>query len=127
MDPIANITVPVLSRKSTAAAPLPAPGSSAPSAADLQAARHAASQRQNQIDAAKAEQRRFEAVQKAAQQIANPYVVGDQRFTIYKDATGQYITRFTSLIDGKVTYIPEPQLLKGQGGGAPSPSILMDV
>jgi len=58
-----------------------------------------------------AEQRRYEAVQQAAHDIANLYVLGDKRFTIYKDASGQYITRYTSLRDGRVTYIPEPELL----------------
>lgn len=54
------------------------------------------------------EQQRF----KAVNDIANIYVLGDRRFTIFKDVTGQYITRFTSLKDGKVTYVPEPELLK---------------
>ncbi len=57
-------------------------------------------------------------MQQASQDAANIYVVSDQRFTIFKDATGQYITRFTSLRDGKVTYIPEPQLLKSAGSYA---------
>ena len=64
------------------------------------------------FDAAAADQRRVQAVQHAAQEIANIYVVSDKTFSIFKDATGQYITRFTSLRDGKVTYIPEPTLFK---------------
>lgn len=59
-----------------------------------------------------AEQRRAQAVQRAAQDIANIYVISDKRFTIFKDMSGQYITRFTSLRDGRVTYIPEPDLLR---------------
>ena len=62
-----------------------------------------------------ADQSRVEAVQKAAQQVANAYVLGDQTFSLYKDATGQYITRFTNLQDGKVTYIPEPTLFELSG------------
>lgn len=44
-------------------------------------------------------------------QAADTFVLGDQRFSFYKDSSGQYITRYTSLRDGKVTYIPEPNLL----------------
>lgn len=39
------------------------------------------------------------------------YPMGEVKFTIYKDSTGQYITRFTSLIDGTVTHIPEQNIL----------------
>lgn len=62
-------------------------------------------------DAHGAEQARVDTVKRAAEQIANNYVLGDKTFAIFKDATGQYITRFTNLRDGKVTYIPEPNLL----------------
>jgi hypothetical protein len=62
-----------------------------------------------------AEQQRFQAVQRLSQQMVDPYVVSDRTFTIFKDATGQYITRFTSLRDGKVTYIPEPNLFRMGG------------
>ena len=77
------------------------------------------------FNAQAAEQSRAAAVQKAAQQVANVYVIGDQTFSLFKDATGQYITRFTSLRDGKVTYIPEPTLFKlsGNSSGNNSPVI----
>lgn len=39
------------------------------------------------------------------------YAVGDTRFAIYKDTSGQFVTRFTSLRDGKVSYIPEPDMM----------------
>ncbi|HUP13386.1 MAG TPA: hypothetical protein VM187_14275, partial [Niastella sp.] len=55
---------------------------------------------------------RLQAVQNMSQQISDTFVVSDRTFTIFKDATGQYITRFTSLRDGKVTYIPEPNLFR---------------
>lgn len=66
------------------------------------------------LNMASVDQKRLETVRQAAQQvaIANVFIVGDKRFTIFKDVTGQYITRFTSLRDGKVTYIPEPQLIR---------------
>jgi hypothetical protein len=79
------------------------------------------------FDAQAAEQRRYEAVQKVAQDIANVYIVSDMRFTIFKDSTGQYITRFTSLRDGKVTYIPEPQLLRMSHSGASAPTVTIDA
>ncbi|MEQ1704802.1 MAG: hypothetical protein ABL867_02370 [Rickettsiales bacterium] len=62
-----------------------------------------------------AQQQRFQAVQRISQKMTDPYVVSDRTFTIFKDATGQYITRFTSLRDGKVTYIPEPNLFRMGG------------
>jgi hypothetical protein len=80
------------------------------------------------IDTKAAEQRRFETVKRLAEDIANVFVIGDQRFTIFKDSTGQYITRFTSLRDGRVTYIPEPQLFKMHGSSQVSlPSITLKV
>lgn len=40
------------------------------------------------------------------------YPLGDSRFTIFKDAkSGQYIVKYTSLKDGSVRQIPEPELL----------------
>ena len=59
-----------------------------------------------------AEQSRLQMVQKLSQQISDIYVVSDRTFTIFKDVSGQYVTRFTSLRDGKVTYIPEPNLFR---------------
>lgn len=78
------------------------------------------------IDTQAAEQRRYDTVKRLAEDIANVFVIGDQRFTIFKDSTGQYITRFTSLRDGRVTYIPEPQLFK-QSGALNLPSIELKV
>lgn len=46
---------------------------------------------------------------------ANSYVVSDRSFSIYKDISGQYITRFTNLRDGTVTYVPEPEILRYLG------------
>lgn len=45
--------------------------------------------------------------------------VSDVKFTIYKDSTGQYITRFTNLVSGEIQQIPEPELLNmlTSGGG----------
>lgn len=71
---------------------------------------------------ADAENQRMASLRRAAENV-NPYPLGNMRFTIYKDMSGQYITRFTSLIDGKVTYIPEPNVmswLNSGGGGEPA-------
>lgn len=58
------------------------------------------------------EVKRTEAVYRAAQSFfKDVYAVSDTTFTIFKDSSGQYITRYTSLRDGKVTYIPEPDML----------------
>ncbi len=72
------------------------------------------------FDVQVAEQKRYETVQRIAQDIANVFIVSDKTFSIFKDNTGQYITRFTSLRDGRVTYIPEPQLLRMSQSSAPS-------
>jgi hypothetical protein len=59
------------------------------------------------------EAQRLANVQAAAESMFKDiYVVSDARFTIYKDGSGQYITRYTSLRDGKITYIPEPNMLQ---------------
>lgn len=58
------------------------------------------------------EQLRMQQAEKAARVIADYFIVSDVRFTIFKDASGQYVTRFTSLQDGTVHYIPEPNMVK---------------
>ncbi len=55
---------------------------------------------------------RMQAVIRAAQMFKDIYVVSDTTFTIFKDSSGQYVTRFTSLKDGSVTYIPEPDIVR---------------
>lgn len=58
-------------------------------------------------------QSQYEAsARQAALSFKNVYAVSDQEFSIFKDATGKYITRYVSLRDGKVTYAPEPTLVK---------------
>lgn len=58
------------------------------------------------------EKSRLETVIKAASTFKNVYAVSDTKFTIFKDSSGQFITRFTSLKDGSVTYIPEPDITR---------------
>jgi hypothetical protein len=72
---------------------------------------------QPQVQVQISDAERLERVQRAAARAANTFVVSDVKFTIFKNSQGEYITRFTSLKDGSVTYFPEPDLLKGFGGG----------
>jgi hypothetical protein len=59
------------------------------------------------------EEKRYQQVVNAAKNFfKDTYVVSDTSFAIFKDASGQYITRYTSLRDGRVTYIPEQRLLQ---------------
>lgn len=59
------------------------------------------------------ESQRYARVAQAADNFfKDVYAVSDARFTIFKDSSGQYVTRYTSLRDGKVTYIPEPNMLQ---------------
>lgn len=115
MDPI-GIAQPITVSPQPAApvlplTPAPGAGSSAQNAMPAIGGNAA----EDSFDAEAAERQRLAVIQHAAQEIANVYVVSDTKFTIFKDSTGQYITRFTSLRDGKVTYIPEPSLFKLSG------------
>lgn len=59
------------------------------------------------------QQQRAEAYKQAIDQ-ALPrffYPVSDVKFTIFKE-NGQYITKFTNIISGQTTQIPEPELLQ---------------
>lgn len=72
--------------------------------------------------------RRYEKVARAAQSFfQDVYAVSDTTFTIYKDSSGQYITRITSLRDGHVTYLPEPQLLQYQERRARSGDSIIEI
>ena len=68
------------------------------------------------------EQQRYGQVLNASQNIAgNNYAVSDKSFTIFKNVDGQYVTRYTSLRDGKVTYVPEQVLVQIIGPGQAQP------
>ncbi len=49
---------------------------------------------------------------KALISFAQTYAVSDQKFALYKDASGQMITRYVSLRDGTITYMPAPSYTK---------------
>lgn len=61
------------------------------------------------FDAPGAEAARLDALRAAARNAPQP--LGTQAVTMFKDQSGQVITRFRDTTSGKVTYIPEPDLL----------------
>jgi hypothetical protein len=61
------------------------------------------------LQASAVEAKRIDILMNAARNAPQP--LGSQVFTMFKDATGQMITRFRDQNTGKVTYIPEPDLL----------------
>lgn len=74
---------------------------------------------------ADAENQRMATLRRAAASSAN-----SSSFAIYKDAmTGQYITRITNKSDGRVTYIPEPDILSwlNQGSGNSDPLMELNI
>lgn len=62
-----------------------------------------------EFDAGEAEFARLQALKSAARNAPQP--LGTQAVTMFKDSSGQVITRFRDTTSGKVTYIPEPDLL----------------
>lgn len=75
---------------------------------------------------AEVERHRTQAVVKAAGDIANSRILGTQTFTMFKDMSGQIVTRFFDSSSGKVTYIPEPELLRRAQNSA-GPSLKLDA
>lgn len=65
-----------------------------------------------EVQVRSAEQQRFAAVKRASQEAPNVYPLGDRTFTIFKDSSGQFVTRYTSLRTGQISYVPEPETLK---------------
>lgn len=65
----------------------------------------------NNTSGISAVQQEYEAAAKAAAATFN-YPLGSKIFSIYKDVTGQFVTRYVSLIDGSVTYVPAPVYMK---------------
>lgn len=100
IKPVIIPSYPAVTAQPAAAAPLPAPRPAAdvPAPVDVQMAT--------------AEQRRYEAIKKASQDAPNVYPLGDRTFTIFKDSSGQYVTRYYSQRTGQVSYVPEPEVLK---------------
>lgn len=69
-------------------------------------------QQEQKYDPKQSEQTRFDNMMAASQtMMSDIFVVSDTKFTIFKDSSGQLVTRFTSLRDGKISYYPEPEML----------------
>jgi len=120
MDAIGN-TQPVILPRQTVAVPV---SQGAPSITLPDPSAHQPVLPDVSIDAQSAERAHRQTVERLAGDIANTHILGDQKFTMYKDAGGQLITRFRGR-DGKVTYIPEPSLFKMSGSSAAAaPSLL---
>jgi len=64
----------------------------------------------SRADTQNADTMRLERLRQAARNAPQP--LGTQAFTMFKDSTGQVITRFRDTDSGRVTYIPEPNLLR---------------
>lgn len=115
-----SVNVPVVPNQGKAQLPIKRPTAESAPVAQPQKAQSGVDQQLAEIESKRAARLR---------QAANSFAVSDQRFTIYKDTSGQYITRFTSLRDGKVTYMPEPDVLSFLNRASQSidPSISLDV
>lgn len=104
MDALGSIK-PVVSQPVVAR---PAPAPSAPSAPSSQPAVKigggGGADQQIGFDALATDQKFYEALKSAAADVPQP--LGSQVFTMYKNGSGQTITRFRDLNTGKVTYIP---------------------
>lgn len=58
------------------------------------------------------DEERMRLLTNAAEQFAKfSYPVSDTRFTIFRDQSGQFVTRFTNLQTGKISYYPEQDML----------------
>ena len=69
--------------------------------------------KQQQVkDVQASEKNRLETVMRGSRSYANLFAAGDKKFTIFKDSSGQFVTRFTNLRDGSVVYIPEPDIVQ---------------
>jgi hypothetical protein len=66
---------------------------------------------QQVTDLSQPEKQRLDTVVKGAQSFQKTLGPSGTTFTIFKDASGQFITRFTNRTTGAVTYVPEPNLL----------------
>lgn len=63
-------------------------------------------------DLSQVEKQRLDTVVQGAHAFKNTLGASGMTFSIFKDSSGQFITRFTNKDTGAVTYIPEPNILK---------------
>lgn len=71
-----------------------------------------------EVPTAQLDEQRMEALKQAVAAVLPRFFfpVTDVRFTMFKDPSGQIVTKFTSLVTGEVSQIPEPELLKSFSG-----------
>lgn len=93
-------------------APAAVPAVKVPSATGMFAPKNTQQPEEQKYDPKQSEQTRFDNMKAASQaMMSDIFVVSDTKFTIFKDSSGQLVTRFTSLRDGKISYYPEPEML----------------
>ncbi len=113
--PVQN--VPIVSPKSSeSAAPVPAApqGTSVPRPQPV-----------TRVEIRASDEQRMAAIREAlARSVQETFAVSDQSFSLFKDASGQIITRFTSLRDGSVRYVPEPDIMKHLANKGYDPSTI---
>ena len=109
MGDIANISSVVIQPAPKASVPVLSTHSQAPSLPTIGAKVSS----QVSIDADAVENRRWEAMKNAAKNAPQP--LGNQTFVMFKDSSGEIITRFRDINSGKLTYIPEPTLFSLSG------------
>ncbi|MCC7259553.1 MAG: hypothetical protein IT567_00810 [Alphaproteobacteria bacterium] len=74
-----------------------------------------------------AEDARFEAIKQAAQAYVDIYAVSNVKFTIYRGAGGEYITRYTNLQTGEVRQVPEQDLLDLMATQSGGEGVILDT
>lgn len=80
-----------------------------------------------QVTAASIDNARAELVVMAARTVSNYFVVSDVKFTIFKDNQGTFVTKFTNLQDGSVSYYPEQELFRLYSQISGQPVSLVDT
>ncbi len=105
-----NTTLPVLPATQRVSVPTPR-GTELPRESEAQATQ------QPEVQSDRVLLQRISAAREASQPVANSRVLGTDRFVMFRDAGGQVVTRIRGE-DGKVKYIPEPQLEAKQNTGA---------
>jgi len=97
----------------TATAPIdPIPAQKSDTASPVQLPFVAANSAENTSTTISSDTQREAIVRQAVLSFKNTYAVSDQQISIFKDASGTYITRYVSERDGSVTYMPEPTLVR---------------
>ena len=80
------------------------------------------------VDVQLTDEERYERLKRNARDyVRDMFAVSDMTFSIFKDASGQFITRTTSLRDGSVKYIPEPDMMQYMAGRQAEREALLEI